>query len=247
MRELSPIIWTEKKKGITQAGWSTQVLMDEWMGEESWGCVGYKVQYWGCLSPLWHIVTRIWVYRVVPMMDFFFSSTGRNPRGQKGRHTGFSSALTCPDSFVTLKKADHLVKWSKCQSGEVRHILFRIFPFLSFLGNIMFDFRCLFPYLQLQTQFWREFGNTQTVPTMSTCLLTYLLTHTSIIFSFVVFQDHNWLWLHQDSVSQQQSVSTSNNSSHCIVLLHLGKLAALFQRAWSWAMEMQIPRTGIGW
>jgi hypothetical protein len=39
----------------------------------------------------------------------FFFATG-NPRGQQGRQTGFSSALTCPDSFVTLKKADHFVK-----------------------------------------------------------------------------------------------------------------------------------------
>jgi hypothetical protein len=54
------------------------------------------------------------------------------------------------------------------------------------------------------------------------CLLACLLTYTHQHYiSFVVFQDHNWLWLHQDSVSQQQSVSTSNNSTHCTVL-HLG-------------------------
>lgn len=129
--------------------------------------------------------------------------------------------------------------------------LFGIFAFPFLLGehNECLIFACLFPYyLQLQTQFWREFGNTQTVPTMSTCFcfLSYLLTYTHQHYiSFVVFQDHHWHWLHQDSVSQQQSVSTSNNSTRCTRSAPC-KLAALFQRAWSWAMELQIPKTGIG-
>jgi hypothetical protein len=49
----------------------------------------------------------------------------------------------------------------------------------------MFDFCCLFPYLQLQKHsFEREFGNTQTVPTMSTLagLLAYLHTPALLYF-----------------------------------------------------------------
>jgi hypothetical protein len=68
-----------------------------------------KVQYWG-VCPLCGTLSQDFGFYRVPMMlqGLFFST--ENPRGQQGRQTGFSSALTCPDSFVTLKKADHLVK-----------------------------------------------------------------------------------------------------------------------------------------
>jgi hypothetical protein len=77
--------------------------------------------------------------------------------------------------------------------------LFGIFAFPFLLGehNECLIFACLFPYLQLQTQFWREFGNTQNCANHEyfACFLSYLLTYTHQHYiSFVVFQDHHWLF-----------------------------------------------------
>ncbi len=164
--------------------------MDEWMnewGEEPWGCVGYKVQYWG-VCPLWRTLSQdsgSIEYLCLYDVTGFFSSTG-NPRGQQGTQTRQASPVLSHvlTPFCHPQKGRPLGKVIKKLSVRWERFClayFLSFPFLVGEHNVWF----LLP-LSLsptaKTQFWKRiWKHTNCANHEYTCWLACLLTHTSII------------------------------------------------------------------